>query len=64
MQRVEVICSENNNEIKTLIHANSINRLSNELNKKNNFLYSVIIDQYVLNESILEKHFNKLLSTN
>ena len=54
----------NNNEIKTLIHANSINRLSNELNKKNNFLYSVIIDQYVLNESILEKHFNKLLSTN
>ena len=54
----------NNNEIKTLIHANSINRLSNQLNKKSNFLYNVIIDQYVLNESILEKHFNKLLSTN
>ena len=54
----------NNNEIKTLIHSNSINRLSNELNKKYGLFNNVIIDQYVLNEDILEKHFNKLLSIN
>ncbi|RMA77508.1 ribonuclease HII [Metamycoplasma subdolum] len=49
----------NNNEIKTLIHSNSINRLL-RINKLKDA--DVLIDQYVFNDETLEKHFEKIES--
>lgn len=50
----------NNNEIKTLIHTNSINHLKKYLGDANQF--PVLIDQYVANENIFQNHYKKLKS--
>lgn len=50
----------NNNEIKTLIHTNSINHLKKYLGDANQF--PVLIDQYVANENIFQNHYKKLES--
>ncbi|MGC7156103.1 ribonuclease HIII [Metamycoplasma hominis] len=46
----------NNNEIKTLIHSNSINILTKKLNQN----IDVFIDQYTISLEVLQKHFKKL----
>ncbi|MGC7159472.1 ribonuclease HIII [Metamycoplasma hominis] len=46
----------NNNEIKTLIHSNSINILTKKLNQN----IDVFIDQYTTSLEVLQKHFKKL----
>ncbi|TPE57741.1 ribonuclease HIII [[Mycoplasma] falconis] len=47
----------NNNEIKTLLHFQTINSLQDKENLKG---LNIIIDQYTQNEGILEKHIVKL----
>ncbi|AWX42990.1 ribonuclease HII [Metamycoplasma cloacale] len=48
----------NNNEIKTLIHSNTLNNFINAYNVCN----TVLIDQYTANNAIFEKHYQKLQS--